>query len=50
MAEAKDGPDWQKITGCSIAAVVLICIFLALSTLSLVILAPIAMNLFDALT
>lgn len=50
MAEAKEGPDWQKIMGCSIAGFVLICIFLALGTLSLVFLAPVISYALTALS
>ncbi len=49
MAEAKDGPDWQKITGCTIAGFVLLCIVLALSTLALVFLVPLVNLVLESL-
>ena len=40
MAEAKEGPDWHKIMGCSIAGFVMFCILLALGTLALIFVLP----------
>lgn len=41
MAEAKSGPDWQKITGCTIAGFVMLCILFAVSGLALIFIIPI---------
>jgi hypothetical protein len=49
MAEAKSGPDWQKITGCTIAGFVLLCILMALAGLALIFIVPIVSMALDAL-
>lgn len=41
MAEAKSGPDWQKITGCTIAGFVMLCILMAIGGLALIFIIPI---------